>query len=293
MEYIAAKTLVTRTKGTAWFGAEYNMNIYKGCCHGCIYCDSRSECYRVDDFDRVRAKENALALIRDDLRRKVKTGVIATGSMSDPYNPFEDELELSRHALEVINAYNFGVAIATKSPLVTRDIDILKEIKEHSPVIVKITVTTADDTLCKKIERNVAVTSERFKAIKQLSDNGIYCGVLLMPVLPFINDTPENILKLVHMARENGASFVYPAFGVTLRQNQRTHFHKMLDELFPNVKEKYIKKYGETYSCACPNARSLYAQFTAECQKLGLLYKMQDIISGYKQGYGDSQLSFF
>jgi DNA repair photolyase len=178
MEYISAKTIVTRTKSTAWFGTEYNMNIYKGCCHGCIYCDSRSDCYHVGDFDRVRTKENALAIIRDDLRRKTKTGVVSTGAMSDPYNPFEEELQLTRHALELINAYHFGVAIDTKSPLVTRDIDVFKEIKEHSPVLVKITITSADDGLCQKIEPNVAVSSERFKAVKELSDNGIYCGVL-------------------------------------------------------------------------------------------------------------------
>lgn len=239
MDYIPAKTIVCTNKGTAWFGTQYNMNIYKGCCHGCIYCDSRSDCYHVEDFDRVRAKENALAIIRDDLRRKVRTGVIATGAMSDPYNPFEKELELTRHALELINAYEFGVAIDTKSTLVTRDIDILTEIKSHSPVLVKMSITTADDVLCKKIERHVAVTSERFQAIKQLSDNGIYCGVLLMPVLPFINDTKENILGIVRLAKENGAKFVYPDFGVTLRSNQQIYFYERLDELFPGMSEKY------------------------------------------------------
>jgi DNA repair photolyase len=159
MEYISAKTIVTSTKNSAWFGVEYNMNIYKGCCHGCIYCDSRSDCYRLDDFDRVRTKENALSIIRDELRRKSKTGVVGTGAMSDPYNPFEEELQLTRHSLELINAYKFGVAIATKSPLVTRDIDILRNIKEHSPTLVKITITTVNDELCKKIEPNVAVSS--------------------------------------------------------------------------------------------------------------------------------------
>lgn len=129
---------------------DYNMNIYKGCCHGCIYCDSRSECYHVENFDKVRAKENALQIIRDDLRRKVKKGVIGTGAMSDPYNPFEEKLCLTRHALELVDAYEFGIAIATKSPLITRDADILSGIKEHSPVLCKITITTADDELSKK-----------------------------------------------------------------------------------------------------------------------------------------------
>lgn len=294
MDYIPAKTIVCTNKGTAWFGTQYNMNIYKGCCHGCIYCDSRSDCYYVEDFDRVRAKENALAIIRDDLRRKVRTGVIATGAMSDPYNPFEKELELTRHALELINAYEFGVAIDTKSTLVTRDIDILTEIKSHSPVLVKMSITTADDVLCKKIERHVAVTSERFQAIKQLSDNGIYCGVLLMPVLPFINDTKENILGIVRLAKENGAKFVYPDFGVTLRSNQQIYFYERLDELFPGMSEKYKKAYGESrYHCTSLRAKELYELFAKECDRLGLLYRMQDIIGNYKMGYGVEQLSFF
>ena len=142
MQTVPAKTIVTRCKSTGWFGYAYNMNIYRGCCHGCIYCDSRSDCYRIDDFDTVRAKENALAVIRDDLRRKVRTGVVGTGAMSDPYNPFEAGELLTRHALELLNAFGFGVGIATKSDLILRDIDILQEIRTQSPVIAKLTVTT-------------------------------------------------------------------------------------------------------------------------------------------------------
>ncbi|MEI6578779.1 MAG: radical SAM protein, partial [Eubacteriales bacterium] len=150
MEFIPAKTIISGyAQGNVWFGSNYNMNIYKGCCHGCIYCDSRSECYRVENFDTVRAKENALATIERELKSKRKTGVIGTGAMSDPYNPFEKEHELTRGALALINRYRFGVAIATKSDLVARDIDILKEISKHSPVLIKLTVTAADDALCK------------------------------------------------------------------------------------------------------------------------------------------------
>lgn len=293
MEYVKAKTLVSKTKTTGWFGNDYNMNIYRGCCHGCIYCDSRSECYRIDDFDTVKAKENALQLIRDDLRRKVKSGVIGTGAMSDPYNPFEEKHCLTRHALELVNAYGFGISIATKSPLVTRDIDILKDISSHSPVLVKLTVTTADDELCKRIEPNVPASSERFEALRKLSDAGIYCGVLLMPLLPFINDTEENVLQIVNRAHNCDAKFIYPAFGVTLRTNQRLHFYNKLDEQFPGLKSKYISRFGERYSCTSPNARALHAAFADACNKCGLLYKMSDIISGYKQGYVNNQFSFF
>lgn len=294
MEYIPAKTIVTRTKSTAWFGTEYNMNIYKGCCHGCIYCDSRSECYHVDDFDRVRAKKDALAVIRDDLRRKVRTGVVATGAMSDPYNPFEKELQLTRHALELIDAYDFGVAIDTKSDLILRDIDLLQSIGEHSPVLCKLTITTCDDALCRKIEPNVAVSSRRFEVLHALSDAGIFAGVLLMPVLPFLEDSEENVLGIVRLAQENGARFIYPAFGMTMRTNQRDWYLNQLDSLFPeqNLRKKY-ERYGTRYTCTSPRAKALWGVFTAACNKAGILYQMQDIVGAYKQGYEPAQLSFF
>ena len=294
IDYIPAKTIVSSySTNSNWFGTNYNMNIYKGCCHGCIYCDSRSDCYRVENFDRVKAKENALEIIRNDLKRKVKTGVVGTGAMSDPYNPFEKELLLTRHALELINAFEFGVAIATKSSLITRDIDMLSEIKEHSPVLCKITITCADDKLSKIIEPNVCPSSERFAAIKQLSDAGLFTGILLMPVLPFINDTEENIINIIRLAHENGAKFIYSALGVTLRDNQRKYFYEQLDKKFAGVKEKYIKTFGNNYSCGSPNARRLSQIFRTECDKCGIIYKMPEIIRAYKLGYGDTQLSFF
>ncbi len=294
MEFIPAKTIVSGyTNGNSWFGSNYNMNIYKGCCHGCIYCDSRSECYRVENFDTVRAKENALATIERELKSKRKTGVIGTGAMSDPYNPFEKEYKLTRGALEIIDRYRFGIAIATKSDLVTRDIDLLKSISIQSPVLIKLTITTAADELCKKIEPNAPLSSERFAAVKKLSDAGIFAGVLLMPVLPLIEDTVENIAGIVKRAHENGAKFIYPAFGVTLRQNQRDWFYQKLDESFPGMKAKYIKQFGDTYECRSPNSKALWKIFQSGCEQYGLIYKMPDIIAGYKSGYGEDQLSLF
>lgn len=295
MEFIPAKTIVNHTKDASWFGCDYNMNIYKGCCHGCIYCDSRSECYHVDHFDTVRAKGHALELIRDELHRKAKSGVICTGSMSDPYNPFEREYRLTRGALELIDTYGFGVAIITKSDLIVRDIDVLQSIKRHSPVLAKITITSADDELCKKIEPNVVPSSERFAAIRQLSGGGIFTGVLLMPLLPFLEDNEKNIVDIVQRAYQSGARFVYPSFGVTLRQNQRDWYYKKLDEYFPNqnLKEKYIHQYGSSYACGSPKAKELYQVFAAECDHFHLLYKMKDIIHAYKQEYENSQFSLF
>lgn len=295
MEQIPAKTIVTRNKSTSWFGTNYNMNIYKGCCHGCIYCDSRSECYHVEDFDRVRAKENALEIIRNDLRRKIKTGVVATGAMSDPYNPFEKQLQLTRHALELLSAYGFGAAIATKSDLIVRDIDLLKEIQSQSPVITKITITTADDGLSKKLEPNAPLSSQRFEVVRRLSQAGIFTGVLLMPVLPFLEDSEQNVMSVLHMARESGARFVYPYFGVTLRQNQRDWYYKKLDEIFPgqNLREKYTRSFGESYECRSPNAKRLWSSFQQECNRYSILSRMQDIVGAYKTGYADRQLSLF
>lgn len=294
MELIPAKTVISGYReDNNWFGHNYNMNIYKGCCHGCIYCDSRSECYHIDNFDEVRAKDKALDLIYHDIKSKRKTGVIGMGAMSDPYNPFEREYKLTRGALEIVNTYGFGISIATKSDLVTRDIDLLKKIQQHSPVLIKITITTCDDELCKKIEPNVAVASKRLAAIKQLSDNGIFVGVLMMPILPFIEDNVENIRGIIHLAHENGAKFIYPAFGVTLRQNQREWYFSKLDKLFPGLKQKYIKEYENSYECRTPNSEQLMSMTKEECEKLGLLYKMGDIIKEYKKGYYDRQLTLF
>ncbi|MBC5737679.1 radical SAM protein [Lawsonibacter faecis] len=295
MEYIPAKHLVLRNQSTAWFGTDHTMNIYKGCCHGCIYCDSRSECYGVEEFDRVRAKENALAIIRDDLQRKVKPGIIGTGSMSDPYNPFEEELKLTRHALELIDAYQFGVAIATKSDLIVRDIDLLQFIRAHSPVICKITVTTTDDALAAKIEPRAPSPTRRLAAVGALSDAGIFAGVLLMPVLPFLEDSVGSVLAVAEAAAEAGAKFVYPAFGMTMRGGQRSHFLAQLDRLFPgeNLSARYLRQYGDRYRCASPNARRLWERFSARCGELGLLCEMKHIVSAYQKGYGDRQLTFF
>jgi DNA repair photolyase len=293
MQHIPAKTIITKTKDTSWFGLDYNMNIYKGCCHGCIYCDSRSDCYHVENFDTVRAKENVLQLIRDELRRKVKSGVIGTGSMSDPYNPFEKEYCYTRHALELIDTFGFGVSIATKSDLITRDIDVLQGISAHSPIICKVTVTTFDDELGSKIEPNVCKTSNRFNAIKELSDAGIYTGVLLMPILPFINDDKNNILQIIHRAKSCGAKFIYPYFGVTLRSNQREYYYTQLDKTLPGIKDEYIKLFGDKYQCNSVRAKELYQLVETECKNLGMVCRMKDIIASYKSRYQYEQLTLF
>jgi DNA repair photolyase len=297
MEYITAKNIVSKySDNNLWFGINYNMNIYKGCCHGCIYCDSRSSCYNIEDFEKVRAKNDAINIIRRELRGKKRKGVVGTGSMSDPYNQYDKELKLTRKALKEINALNFGVSITTKSSLVLRDIDILKKIQEHSPVIVEITITTFDDELCKKIEPNVCISSERFNAIDTLSKNGIYVGILLMPILPFINDTAQNIENIVKKAYECGAKFIYCiGIGVTLRSNQRQYYYEKLGEIFDDkdLIKKYVETYGNNYECRSKWSNSLWKVFVSACEKYGIYYEMNDIIDGYKSYYKEEQLSWF
>jgi len=293
MDYIPAKTIVTQVRKHNWFGIDYNMNIYRGCSHGCIYCDSRSLCYKIENFDTICAKQDALRIIRDDLLKKRKRGVVCTGAMSDPYNPLEEKHKLTRNALELLNAYRFGVVISTKSQLVCRDKNILLDIQAHSPVLVKITITTGDDNLCKIVEPNAPLSSSRFSAIKTLTDDGVYTGVLMMPLLPFIEDTEENIVNIIHNAKENGARFIYPAIGMTLRAGNREYFYEKLDKHFPGIKEKYIKKYGERYNCTAPIVRRLWNIFTSECKRLDLRYEMKDIIIDYKRGYTAKQLKLF
>lgn len=293
MQTEPAKSILQRTKSTEWFGSEYNMNLYRGCCHGCIYCDSRSNCYHLENFDTVRAKENALPILRNEMARRVKTGVIGTGAMSDPYNPFEKIEMLTRHALELANAYGFGIAIATKGSLIARDADVLSDIRSHSPVICKITITSADDALAKKVEPHAPASSLRFAALETLAKKGIFSGVLLMPLLPFIEDTPENVRAIVKQTAQNGGRFIYFAPGMTLRDGNREYYYNKLQEIFPeqNLPQKYQNRYGTRYQCGSPRAKELWSIFTQACDEYGLLYKMQDIIRGYKQGYA-TQLSF-
>ena len=293
MEYIKAKTILQKCKDTSWFGNDYNMNLYRGCCHGCIYCDSRSDCYQIEDFDKVRAKDNALMILRDELRRKVKSGVIGTGSMSDPYNPFERDERLTEKSLMLIDAYGFGITVITKSPLITRDIPLYKQIAEHSPVLCKMTITTADDKLSRLVEPHVAVSSERFDALARMSDAGVFTGITLMPVLPFIEDTEDNIRTIVRRAHECGVRCIYPAFGMTLRSGNREYFYQKLDESFPGLKDQYIRRFGNRYECPSQNAKKLWQVFTEECVRYGILYEMKAIINAYKAGYEDGQLSFF
>lgn len=295
MEFIKAKTILSKVKyGSEWYGIDYNMNLYRGCSHRCIYCDSRSNCYHIDNFDIVRGKENALSILEQELLKKREKGVVGIGSMSDTYNPLEKQYEQTRGALKLISKYGFGVSIDTKSDLILRDIDLLKEINSKNNVIIKFTITTPNDELSRIIEQNVCVSSKRFQAIRQLSDNGIFVGIMLNPVLPFITDNEEDIKELVRLAYKNGAKFINTFMGMTLRENQRDYYFEKLNQNFVGIKEKYFKYYANKYNCVVPNYKKLYKIFTDECNKYEILYNMNDIINVYKKEIKDNeQISLF
>ena len=294
MEYAQAKQLLTpiHVGMDDFFYANWNMNLYRGCCHGCIYCDSRSLCYHLDRFDTVRPKENALSLLESELRAKRKPGIITMGAMSDPYNPLEEDLRLTRGALELIRRYGFGAAYTTKSALCARDADLLADVARRAPVRVQLTVTCADDSLCQRIEPDVSPSSERFAALRRLADAGIYAGVWLNPVLPFITDTEENILGVVRKAAEAGAKFVVCFFGMTLRSGNREYYFQALEREFPGVRAKYLTTFGNAYECGAPDAAHLYKVFKQECTRLGLAWRFRDINAGMLQ-HQPRQLSLF
>lgn len=294
MDTVPAKTILKKNKETSWFGCDYTMNLYRGCNHGCIYCDSRSACYRVEDFDHVRVKENALTILRDELRRKVRTGVVGSGAMCDSYNSFERTELVTRHALELIDAFGFGIHMLTKSDLVLRDTDVYQSIAEHSPVLVMTTITTADDELSRKIEPGAPPSSRRFETVRKLSDAGVCSGVVMTPLLPFLEDNEENIRRMVRLTKESGARYLYGIMGVTIRDGQREYFYNGLSRAFPGsgLAEKYERTYGSRYYCASRRAKALWGIFTEECRSAGLLCDMRDIIHDYRKKYEYTQITF-
>ncbi|MFV0397278.1 MAG: radical SAM protein [Bacteroidales bacterium] len=274
MNRIVAKTILSKLKSAdSFFGISYNMNLYRGCSHGCIYCDTRSECYGVGDISQISIKSNALELLHQELKSK-KRGTIGTGSMNDPYMEVEKEEEIVREALKVIVAHKFPVHIITKSNLVIRDADIIQEISSIYAAV-SLTITTADDQMSKRIEPNAPSTSKRFEAMKELSKKGIYTGVTLMPLLPYINDSVANLTTLLQRAADSGASYVIPMFGVTLRKGSRDYFYGALQREFPGMMNRYDATFGNQYECWSPHFKRLQECFLEQTERLGLARKME------------------
>lgn len=272
------------------------MNIYRGCLHGCIYCDSRSLCYQMKHkFEDVEVKANAVGLLENTLRRKRNKCMIGTGAMSDPYMPIEEKLGNMRKCLEEIERYGFGVTMITKSTKVLRDLDLLKKINEKSKCVVQMTLTTYDEYLCRIVEPNVETTYERFRALEILRDNGIPTVVWLCPILPFINDTEENIRGILdYCVRAKVKGIINFDMGVTLRDGNREYFYKKLDEHFPGLKEKYIRIYGNSYQLSSPNSRQLNMIYKSECIKNGIMCDVNECfeyLNEYEDKYGGEQIS--
>ncbi len=268
---IQAKRLLGHVKQPDdWFGLKYNMNLYRGCQHQCIYCDTRSECYQIEDFENeILYKENAIELLRKELATKRVKGVIGLGSMNDPYQPIETELHLTHKALEVIAEFGFPLHIITKSSLILNDLEIIKKINRVFATI-SFTITTTDDALAKIIEPGASLPSQRYDAMKILSDNEIQVGISLMPILPFIEDNEENIKAILEKAHEAGVKYIIPAFGMTMRDRQRNYYYQRLDEYFPGLKQKYISKFGGNYSCGPNNYYKLKDTFEKLCKKFAI-----------------------
>lgn len=276
--------------------AKNGMNIYRGCLHGCIYCDSRSLCYQMNHkFEDIEVKANAVGLLENTLRRKRNKCMIGTGAMSDPYMPIEEKLGNMRKCLEEIERYGFGVTMITKSTKVLRDLDLLKKINEKSKCVVQMTLTTYDEDLCRIVEPNVETTYERFRALEILRDNGIPTVVWLCPILPFINDTEENIRGILdYCVRAKVKGIINFDMGVTLRDGNREYFYKKLDEHFPGLKEKYIRIYGNSYQLSSPNSRQLNMIYKSECIKNGIMCDVNECfeyLNKYEDKYGGEQIS--
>lgn len=284
MEKIKTKTIMTKSdQGNRWFGIDYHMNLYKGCSFGCIYCNSRCETYHIDNFDQIRTKENALEILEEELKSKGLKGVVSFGTLSDPYNLEEEKLELTRNALKLIYKYGFGVSIDTKSDLILRDIDLLKAINEKNSVIIKISITTPDDALAKKLEPKVISSTRRFATVKELIRNEIYTGILLTPVLPFLTDNEDTITTMIEKGKEAGTKFIYTKMGMTLRTNQRDYYYAALDQLYPGLKEDYIAVYGKRHICNTLQYRHLMELFLNKCSEAHILTDMDAIIEDYKK----------
>lgn len=265
LHFVTAKGLLSAQNG---------MNLYRGCRHGCIYCDSRSACYRMEHpFEDIEVKQNALILLEDALRRKRRPCMIATGSMSDPYTPPEEELRYTRRALELILQYGFGMTLLTKSSLVLQDLDLLQRINSQTKCVVQMTLTTWEESLCRILEPNVSTTTERFAALMKLKEAGIPTVVWLCPILPFLNDTAENINRLLDCCEQAGVrGIVQFGMGVTLRQGNREYFYRQLDRHFPGLKERYIRTYGNAYVLESPNSRDLLELLHRRCRDAGILH---------------------
>lgn len=290
MHFIDAKGILTGS------GGHYGMNIYRGCTHGCIYCDSRSRCYRfTHPFEDIEVKQNAPGLLDAALKTKRKKCMIGTGAMSDPYMSCEENLRLTRQCLEIILKNGFGAAVQTKSDRILQDIDLLSEINRSAKCVVQMTLTTYDDNLCGILEPNVCNTRRRIEVLEKMQEKGIPTVVWLTPILPFLNDTEDNITAILKECVRVGVKGIVDfGMGLTLREGNREYYYAALDRHFPGMKERYIKRYGNAYELPSPNAKELMRIFQRICEDNEIL-STPDACFGFMQELPDKypQMSIF
>lgn len=289
MHLVKAKSILSGDNG---------MNLYRGCSHGCIYCDSRSQCYQMNHaFEDIEVKENALELLERALLSKRKRCMVGTGAMTDPYIPLEETLQMTRGALQIIEKHGFGVAIQTKSARILRDLDLLQKIHAKNKAVVQMTLTTQDDDLCRLLEPNVSVTSQRVAALKQFRDVGIPTVVWLCPILPFINDTKENVEGILQSCIEAEVKGVLCFnMGLTLREGNREYFYAQLDRHFPGMKERYIRSYGNAYELNSPRNAELMRLYHKICEKAGIMHDVREIFTylhAFEEKENHLQMSLF
>lgn len=289
MHYVHAKGILSVKNG---------MNLYRGCSHGCIYCDSRSKCYHMEhDFEDIEIKANAIELLESALKRKRTKCMLGTGSMTDPYIPLESEIGNVRKALLLAEQYGFGFTLITKSSRVLKDLDLLKRINAKTKCVVQMTLTTYNEGLCKKLEPNVSTTRERFEVLKELHNAGIPTVVWLCPILPFINDTEENIMGILNYCIEAKVyGIICFGMGMTLREGSREYFYKQLDQLFPHMKERYIRTFGNKYELNSPRNSSLMRLFHQICTEKGIVHDNRQIfeyLNTFEEKNNYVQLSLF
>ena len=287
MHFVKAKGIV---------GTNNGMNIYRGCQHGCIYCDARSSCYQMNHiFEDIEVKENAIGLLSSALKSRRRPTMIGTGAMTDPYMPLEKQLCMTRRSLEVIEKQGFGATVHTKSDLVLRDLDLFQRINAKTKAVVQITLTTLDDSLSRLIEPNVCPTSRRVEVLKEFQKAGVPTVVWFCPILPFLTDTEENIRAILDACRDTGVKgIIWFGPGVTLREGDREYFYANLDKKFPGLKEDYIRRYGNAYEVNSPDAKRLNHLFHGLCEQYGIWHN-NDKIFAYLHTLEEKedQLSFF
>ena len=269
MHYVDAKGILSAHNG---------MNIYRGCTHGCIYCDSRSKCYGMQHaFEDIEVKQNAPELLERALRSKRQKCMIGTGAMCDPYMHCEEQLGLTRRCLEIIDHYGFGVTIQTKSDRILRDLDLLRSIHEKAKCVVQMTLTTYDETLCRILEPNVCTTARRAEVLEILRENGIPTVVWLCPILPFINDTADNIEGILdYCIQAKVYGIIQFGMGVTLREGDREYFYRALDRHFPGMRERYHHKYGYAYEVRSDRHKELMQLFHGKCEAHGIVHDTEE-----------------